>query len=106
MWEACALIVLVLACLYWYDSLRARERALLAGRAACEHERVQFLDETVALSSLRVGRDEAGRLRLRRFYAFEFSDPLLEGGNNRRDGSVVMLADRVESLTLAPVRIQ
>jgi hypothetical protein len=106
MWEAGALVLLVLACLYWYDSLRARERALAAGRAACDREQVQFLDETVALSALRVGRDGEGRLRLRRFYAFEFSDPLLEGGNNRRDGSVIMLADRVESLTLAPVRIQ
>lgn len=106
MWEVLALILLIFACLYWFDSLRAREGALAAGRAACERERVQFLDETVALARLRVGRDEEGRLRLKRFYAFEFSDPLLEGGNNRRDGSVIMLADRVESLTLAPVRIQ
>ena len=106
MWEACALALLVLACVYWYDSMRARERAIAAGRAACERERVQFLDETVALSALRLGRDQAGRLRLRRFYAFEFSDPLYEGGNNRRDGSVVMLSDRVESLTLAPFRMQ
>lgn len=106
MWEAYALVLLILACWYWYDSLRVRERAIAAGRAACEREQVQFLDETVALSALRLGRDEGGRLRLRRRYAFEFSDPLYEGGNNRRDGSVVMLSDRVESLTLAPLRMQ
>ena len=106
MWEAFALILLVAACVYWYDSMRARERAVAAGRAACAGAQVQFLDETVALSALRLGRDEAGRLQLRRFYAFEFSDPLYEGGNNRRDGSVVMLSDRVESITLAPCRMR
>lgn len=106
MWEPYALLLLAAACWFWYDSLCAREYALEAGRAACERERLQFLDETVALQSLRFGRDGDGRLRLLRRYAFEFSDPLYDGGNNRRDGVVVMLSDRVESLALAPIRMQ
>ena len=34
MWEALALLVLVLGGLLWADSLKARERAVKAGRSA------------------------------------------------------------------------
>lgn len=106
LWDALALLLLGAACWYWYDGLHAREEALAAGRMACERDRLLFLDETVALVSVRLARDADGRLRLRRHYAFEFSDPLLAGGDNRRDGVVVMLAGKVESLSLAPFRLQ
>ena len=98
MWEAAALLVIVLAILFWVDSLRARERALAAGRAACERYGVQLLDETVAASALRLARDAEGRLRIRRVFAFEFSDT----GNNRRHGSVVILGAEVQDLHLEP----
>ena len=106
MWEPYALVLLALACWYWYDGLRARESALAAGRTACARDGLQFLDETVALQSVRFGRDGNGHLRLCRSYAFEFSDPHFAGGDNRRDGVVVMLADKVESLSLEPFRLQ
>ena len=105
-WEILALLLLGAACWYWYDGLRAREAAFRAGRMACEQDHLLLLDETVVLESVRFDRDAGGRLRLRRRYAFEFSDPLLAGGDNRRDGAVMMLGDRVESLTLAPFRLQ
>ena len=38
MWEALALLVLVLGGLLWADSLKARERAVKAGRSACERQ--------------------------------------------------------------------
>jgi hypothetical protein len=102
MWEIAAL-ALVLAALYlWMDSLRARERAVAAGREACKRYGVQLLDETVAFARLRLARDEAGRLRLRRTYVFEFS----ETGNNRRHGAIVMLGAQLEDLRLEPYRLQ
>lgn len=102
MWEAAALLLIVAALLFWVDSLRARERALAAGRAACERYGVQLLDETVAASALRVARDSEGRLRIRRVFAFEFSDT----GNNRRHGSVVILGAEVQDLQLEPYPVQ
>src|SRR5579862_6049506 len=102
MWEAGALVLIVAAALFWADSLRARERALAAGRAACERYGVQLLDETVAASALRLARDRDGRLRIRRVFAFEFSDT----GNNRRHGSVVILGAQVQDLQLEPYPIQ
>jgi hypothetical protein len=101
-WELGALIALVLLGWLWFDSMRARERAVAAGRSACERERLQFLDETVECVSLRPARGEDGRLLLRRVYRFEFSDT----GDNRRVGSVVMLGGEVESLTMEPFLLQ
>ena len=98
-----AAIGLALAAAYlWFDSLRAREHAVAAGRAACARYGVQLLDETVAFTRLRLARDAEGRLRLRRTYVFEFS----ETGDNRRHGAIVMLGARLEDLQLEPYRLQ
>jgi len=35
MWDVAALVALAFGALFWVDSLRARERAVAAGRAAC-----------------------------------------------------------------------
>ena len=102
MWEAAAIVVIVAGLLFWIDSLRARERALAAGRAACERNGLQFLDETVAGAGLRLARNEAGELRIRRVFAFEFSDT----GDNRRQGSIVMLGGELQDLQLEPYRLQ
>jgi hypothetical protein len=102
MLELSALAVLVGATWFWIDSLRARERAVAAGRAACARYGLQFLDETVAFVKLRPARDEEGRLRLRRTYAFEFSDT----GDNRREGVIVTLGGELADVQLEPYRIQ
>jgi Protein of unknown function (DUF3301) len=102
MWELLALALAVAVAYLWIDSLRAREHAIAAGRAACARYGVQLLDETVAFARLRLARDDQGRLRLRRTYVFEFS----ETGDNRRQGAIVMLGARLEDLRLEPYRMQ
>ena len=82
----------------WLDSLGAREVGVRAAQVACAEEGLQFLDETVAIRSLKLARDDEGRLRLRRVYVFEYSDT----GDNRRVGSVTMLGHRVEFLHVRP----
>ncbi len=101
-WELAAMALVLAAATLWMDSLRAREHAVAAGRAACERYGVQLLDETVSFARLRLARNEEGRLRLRRTYVFEFS----ETGNNRRHGAIVMLGARLEDLQLEPYRLQ
>lgn len=81
-----------------WDSLTAREAAVAASRALCASEGLQFLDDTVALISLRPTRDSQGRVRLRRIYGFEYSDT----GNNRRNGSVTMMGATVITLYVGP----
>jgi hypothetical protein len=87
---------------FWYDSLRARERAVGLGRQACERERLQFLDETVLCTRTRPARDADGRVRLRRMYRFEFSDD----GMRRRAGHLVLLGAELETLELEPFLMQ
>lgn len=99
--EAVALLFLVGAALLWVDSLRARERAVRAGRDACSRYSLQFLDDTVSFARMRLARDGEGRLKIARTYTFEFSDT----GNNRRDGAIVMLGGEVQDLRLEPYRL-
>lgn len=101
MGEAAAFLVLVGAALLWADSLRARERAVRAGRDACARYSLQFLDDTVSFTRMRLARDGEGRLKIARTYTFEFSDT----GNNRRDGAIVMLGGEVQDLRLEPYRL-
>ncbi|MHB9119844.1 MAG: DUF3301 domain-containing protein [Burkholderiales bacterium] len=95
--EVTLLLVLIALVWLWQDSLRAREAALQAGKAACQRQGMQFLDDTLALASLRLGRNRRGQTVLRRVYRFEFSDT----GNNRLSGSVVMAGGRVDDVMLA-----
>jgi len=102
MWEAAAILVIAAVVFMWVDGMKARERAVDAGRGACDRYQLQLLDDTVSLSKLRLGRDEEGRLRFRRTYTFEFSDT----GDNRRRGAIDMLGAEVSDLQLEPYRLQ
>ena len=102
MWEAGAIILIVAGGFFWVDSLRARERALAAGRGACERNGLQFLDETVSGASTRFARDAEGRMKIRRVFVFEFSDT----GNNRRRGSITLIGAEVLEVYTEPYALQ
>src|SRR5215469_4725388 len=71
---ALGLLALVVAgAWFWSDSLRARERMLETCTRLCRDLKLQFLDETVTLASLRLRHSETGRPELIRAYQFEFS---------------------------------
>jgi hypothetical protein len=102
MWEVAAIVVIASGIFLWIDSLRARERAVQAGRSACERYRLQFLDDTVSFARLRLARNEDGELRIARTYSFEFSDT----GNNRRHGAIMMLGSELQDVQLEPYPVQ
>jgi hypothetical protein len=102
MWEVLAIALIAAGMFFWIDSLRARERALEAGRSACERYALQFLDDTVAFARLRLARNEDGNVRIARTYTFEFSDT----GNNRRHGAIVMLGAELQDVRLEPYPVQ
>jgi hypothetical protein len=102
MWEGFAIFLIVAGAFVWIDSLRAREHAISAGRSACERYQLQFLDETVSFTRMRLARDEDGQVKISRTYTFEFSDT----GNNRRHGAIVMLGADVADMHLEPYRMQ
>jgi len=96
-----ALLVIIALGWFWLHSIRILEIARDAGRRACAREELQFLDDTVASTSLALDRDASGRRILRRTYRFEFT----ETGNNRREEEIIMLGERVELVTLEPYQI-
>jgi hypothetical protein len=93
------LLLLLMAGMIWFvsDSLKAREAAHVAAHRACKEAGVQFLDDTVSQSGLRFARDSDGHAVLERLYRFEFSPT----GNEREQGRVRLLGNRVQEVNLA-----
>jgi hypothetical protein len=75
MWEAAAIVLIAAGVFLWVDSLRARERAVKAGRTACERYALQFLDDTVSFSRIQLRRDGDGQLRIARTYTSNSPTP-------------------------------
>lgn len=90
------LLLLAAAAWLWFDSLKAREMAISAAKAACRGEQLLLLDDTVAIARISLARDDDSAVRLRRIYGFEYSDT----GNDRRTGSIAMLGGRVLVINL------
>ena len=91
-----AISILLVGVWYWQDSLRSREITLRYCKRLCSQHDVQFLDQTVHVAKHRFGRTSAGKLCIRRFYAFEFS----VGGVDRHYGVAVVANAKVEYLSL------
>jgi hypothetical protein len=90
------LLVVTAASLFWNDSLRARERMVQTCLRLCRELKVQFLDETVSLSGLSLGRGPRGWPEFIRVYSFEFSGT----GQDRWQGRAVLAGRRVLSVQL------
>ena len=87
---------------YWFNAQKAKEIALRAAIDHCLAMEVQMLDGYVALNGIWLKRDKLGKLLLRRSFLFEFSST----GNERYNGTVLMLGRRVESIYMEPYRIE
>jgi hypothetical protein len=88
-----ALLVIAALVWLWRDSLAASELAIQVCRASCESEGTQFLDDTVALDSIRAAFPQ-GRPALRRVYQFEFS----RQGNDRQYGTIILTGTHLHTL--------
>ncbi|HEY8085965.1 MAG TPA: DUF3301 domain-containing protein [Methylophilaceae bacterium] len=98
--ETVLLLLIIFGGWFWLASLRVRELAISAGQQAAQQYGVQFLDETVAFSRLRLARDSSGRVRFKRTYQFEVSDT----GSERLQCSLVMLGTHLDRLDIPPYR--
>ncbi len=88
--------VIGLGAWFWLDSMNAKEKAVEAAIRACKQINVQFLDQTVALESLKPARNNQGHLVARRIYAFEYSVQ----GVERRSGRAIMRGQVLEQVQL------
>jgi len=76
---------------FWWSSLKARELAVSTAKMQCKREKVQFLDQTVALSKIKPLRLASGSVGWQRQYRFEFTDD----GAHRDTGHLTVQGGRV-----------
>ncbi|MCF6252229.1 MAG: DUF3301 domain-containing protein [Methylococcaceae bacterium] len=95
------IILLLLIGFYWSNAMKAREIAFIAVNVHCQKMDVQLLDEYVALIGIWPKRDDDGKIKAWRSYQFEFTST----GDERYNGKVVMMGDKVLSIQLEPYRI-
>lgn len=93
------LIVGSLGWAFWSAARAAAERAEEVGRDACNAANVQWLDQTVHASSIRLRRGSDGRLGFERTFRFEYS----EDGQDRHVGRLVLRGGRLVGFS-GPVR--
>lgn len=93
------MICLSLGFVAWSSARAAAERAGQLGRDACRTAGVQWLDETVHASGLRLRRGEDGRLGFERSFRFEYS----HDGDDRHIGRLVLRGERLVSFS-GPMR--
>ncbi|MEO5565815.1 MAG: DUF3301 domain-containing protein [Luteimonas sp.] len=86
---------------FWSAARGAAERAEEVGRDACNAAGVQWLDQTVHASGLRLRRGHDGRLGFERTFRFEYS----EDGLDRHVGRLVLRGDRLVAFS-GPLRSQ
>lgn len=94
------LIILPLSWLWW-EGLGAKEIARAHGKRICREHNVLFLDDTVALTMLRIRRDASGQVRIFRRFGFEFTSD----GDQRYQGHIDMLGNRVIHIEMDVYRI-
>ncbi len=93
------LIAVSLGWAFWSAARAAAERAEEVGRDACNAANVQWLDQTVHASGIRLRRGSDGRLGFERTFRFEYS----EDGHDRHVGRLVLRGGRLVAFS-GPVR--
>lgn len=83
---------------FWWHSDGVKTRALAAAQQRCRDEGVQLLDHTLVISKVKPRRDDQGSWCLQRDYRFEFTST----GEQRYQGSIVMVGRRLHRLELEP----
>ncbi|WP_254461076.1 DUF3301 domain-containing protein [Xanthomonas sacchari] len=80
---------------FWNASRAAAERAEILGRNACKAADVQWLDQSVHGTGLRLRRLPSGWLGFERSFRFDYS----YDGTDRHSGRLVLLGDQLIAFT-------
>ncbi|MDH5766173.1 MAG: DUF3301 domain-containing protein [Gammaproteobacteria bacterium] len=99
--ELITLLIISLIGVYWYDAMQAREIAKTASIKACKDSDLGFLDDTVSLRRLTLGKNKYGRMSVIRQYRFDFSSD----GYSRYHGTVTLYGKTLTHVELGVYRI-
>lgn len=92
------MVLVTFAFFYWSAARAAAERAERLGRDACQAGGVQWLDQSVHASGVRLRRGDDGRLGFERSFRFEYSTD----GSDRYVGRMVLRGDSLVSFSGPP----
>ena len=81
---------------FWQDSVRTREIAVSYARRYCREMKYQLLDETVAVKTLKIGRNFLGNVAFHRRYDFELS----ANGYDRFNGNLFLIGQKLVLIQL------
>lgn len=95
------ILAMIIGLLYWLSAAKGKEIARWVGKEACREIGVGFLDDTVALDRVWIGKNDAGRRKLHRRYRFEFTSD----GSQRYKGEIVICDKKLKHLELEPYRV-
>lgn len=98
MFETMLLTLLLLSAWFWLDSIAKREIAINFGRELAGRYNLQLLDETVACTQIRIGRDTRGHAQLQRLYEFEVS----ASGAERLQCNLQLLGKQLKTWHIPP----
>lgn len=98
MLETILLALLVISAWFWLDSIAKREIAINSGRELAGRYSLQLLDETVACTQIRIGRDSRGHAQLQRLYEFEVS----ASGAERMQCNLQLLGGHLQTWHIPP----
>jgi len=88
--ELIIIMCLTILIWFWLDSMKINETARIIGAKICSKNNVQFLDQTVHLSSIKLAKNKHGQFKFIRKYKFEFTN-----SEYHRYGGELTLAGRV-----------
>ena len=98
MFELLLLALLIAMGWFWLDSIAKREVAIKLGRELAGRWQLQLLDETVACTQIRLGRDNRGHAQLQRLYQFEVS----ASGAERMQCNLQLLGMQLQTWHIPP----
>lgn len=93
--------IIISAVAFWWYTNELKQFAYRVARRRCDEDDVQFLDDSVALSKVRLRRNELGRLVLQCQYSFEFATR----GDTRYHGELLFLGRVLTTVEMEPHKL-
>lgn len=91
---------IVVAVAFWWYTNELKQFAYRVARRRCDEDGVQFLDDSVMLSRVRLQRNETGGMVLQCRYSFEFATV----GDTRYHGDLIFLGRTLMHVEMEPHR--
>jgi len=95
------IMILAVFIWFWLESMKVNEIARSIGARKCAENNVQFLDDTVHLTSIKLGKNSYGQLKIVRNYSFEFTNSEL----HRYDGKLSLAGKQLIKFYMDAYRV-